>query len=121
MAWEVEYTDEFQAWWNGLDDDEQDSIAVMVQILEAKGPALSYPYSSGIQSSRHAHMRELRIQHKGQPYRVLYVFDPRRVAILLIGGSKVGDDRWYEEMVPKADGIYDQHLRDLEIGESSNG
>lgn len=59
-------------------------------------------------------MRELRIQHAGQPYRVLYAFDPRRAAILLLGGSKTGRDRWYEEYVPKADALYDQHVLDLE-------
>ena len=58
-------------------------------------------------------MRELRIQHKGEPYRVLYAFDPRRAAILLLGGCKAGNDRWYEENVPLADKIYDEHLRVL--------
>jgi hypothetical protein len=48
-------------------------------------------------------MRELRVQHQGRPYRILYVFDPRRVAILLLGGDKTGDDRWYEKNVPLAD------------------
>jgi hypothetical protein len=59
-------------------------------------------------------MRELRIQHEGRLYRVLYAFDPRRTAILLIGGDKTGNDRWYEQYVPLADAIYDQHLRELE-------
>ena len=82
-------------------------------LLEIKGPNLSFPYSSGIQSSRHTHMRELRIQHKGDPYRVLYAFDPRRVSILLLGGNKVGDNRWYEENVLRADKLYDDHLEEL--------
>jgi len=58
-------------------------------------------------------MRELRIQHGGRPYRVLYAFDPRRVAILLIGGDKTGDDRWYDKYVPLADRIYDTHVEAL--------
>lgn len=58
-------------------------------------------------------MRELRIQHDGRPYRVLYVFDPRRVALLLLGGDKTGDDRWYEKYVPLADRIYDQYLKEF--------
>jgi len=52
-------------------------------------------------------MRELRSQCKGQPLRTFYAFDPRRTAILLIGGDKTGDDRFYEVMVPLADRIYD--------------
>jgi hypothetical protein len=58
-------------------------------------------------------MRELRIQHESRPYRVLYAFDPRRAAILLIGGDKTGNDRWYEKHVPIADGIYDEHIAEL--------
>jgi mRNA-degrading endonuclease RelE of RelBE toxin-antitoxin system len=81
MSWNVEYTDEFGDWWTTLDESEQDSIAVTVTLLENKGPYLPYPYSSGIEGSKHDHMRELRIQHKGDPYRVLYAFDPRRSAI----------------------------------------
>jgi hypothetical protein len=114
MAWEVEYTDEWGAWWATLDEPEQDSIAAVIGLLEEKGAALPHPYSSGIESSRHAHMRELRIQHQGQPYRILYAFDPRRMAILLIGGNKQGNDRWYETYVPLADKLYDEHLKILE-------
>jgi len=58
-------------------------------------------------------MRELRIQHRGRPYRVLYAFDPRRTAILLLGGDKTGDDRWYERYIPRADDLYDEHLAEL--------
>jgi hypothetical protein len=65
------------------------------KLLEEHGPHLNFPHSSGIALSRHGHMRELRIQHKGNPYRVLYAFDPRRNAILLIGGNKKGNDDWY--------------------------
>jgi hypothetical protein len=58
-------------------------------------------------------MRELRIQHEGRPYRVLYAFDPRRNAILLIGGDKTGNPRWYDLFVPVADRLFEQHLEDL--------
>lgn len=113
MACEVEYTDEFEIWWNALSEDEQESIAASVGLLERKGPQLVYPYSSGISQSHHSHMRELRIQHSGEPYRVLYAFDPRRMAILLLGGCKAGDDRWYDREVPRADKLYDEHLAQL--------
>jgi hypothetical protein len=58
-------------------------------------------------------MRELRIQHEGRPYRVLFAFDPTRTAILLIGGDKTGDDRWYEKMIAKADDLYAEHLKTI--------
>lgn len=112
--WEVEYTDEFEAWWSLLVEDEQVDVAAHVKLLEEYGPNLAFPYSSGINGSKHSHMRELRVQHKGKPYRILYAFDPRRCAILLIGGNKVGDERWYERYIPIADNLYDQHLILLE-------
>ena len=111
--WEVEYTDEFGDWWSGLMEAEQESVDASVRLLEARGPQLGHPHSSGIARSKHPRMRELRIQHSGRPYRVLYAFDPRRVAILLIGGDKTGNDRWYEEYVPQADRLYDEHLATL--------
>jgi hypothetical protein len=114
VEWEIEYTDEFEEWWDGLNEAEQEDVAAYVTLLEKKGPTLPYPYSSDIRGARHTHMRELRVQHKGRPYRVLYAFDPRRAAILLIGGDKTGDDRWYETNVPLADELYDRHVAALE-------
>ncbi|MGX9688540.1 type II toxin-antitoxin system RelE/ParE family toxin [Deinococcus wulumuqiensis] len=114
MSWEVEYTDELGAWWEQLSETEQESIDATVRLLEARGPQLGFPHSSGISTSRHSHMRELRIQHQGRPYRILYAFDPARNAILLIGGDKTGNDRWYDLFVPKADDLYGEHLSILE-------
>ena len=96
------------------DADEQESVAAVVDTLEYVGPRLPFPYSSGVSGSRHARMRELRVPHRGKPFRIFYAFDPRRVGILLIGGSKAGDDRWYERMIPVADLLYDDHLAALE-------
>jgi hypothetical protein len=122
MACEVEYTDEFNKWWEDLDEAEQESVATYVILLEEKGASLPFPYSSAVKTSKYGHLRELRIQHKGSPYRVLYAFDARRIAVLLIGGKKGGDDRWYEKLVPKADKIYEEHLRtvDKERKDKSN-
>ncbi|WP_293913623.1 type II toxin-antitoxin system RelE/ParE family toxin [Deinococcus sp.] len=113
MTWTAEYTDELGSWWATLTEAEQESVDASVRLLEARGPQLGFPHSSGIHGSRHAHMRELRIQHQGRPYRILYAFDPRRNAILLIGGDKTGQDRWYEMFVPLADHLYDIHLDTL--------
>ena len=113
MSCEVEYTDEFGDWWSGLTDDEQDDLTACVTLLEQRDVRLPFPYSSGIKGSRHDHMRELRVQSGGRPIRVLYAFDPRRAAILLIGGDKTGDDRFYERIVPQADRLYDEHLATL--------
>ena len=113
MTWNVEYTDEFGAWWNTLTEDEQDAVAVSVQLLVKTGPQLSFPHSTAIVGSRHGHMRELRTQKGGRPFRTLYACDPRRAVILLIGGDKTGNNRWYTEYVPIADRLYDDHLEQL--------
>ncbi len=111
--WVVEYTDELGAWWEGLTENEQESIDASVRLLEDQGPNLGFPHCSGINGSKHAHMRELRVQHAGRPYRILYAFDPRRAAIMLLGGDKTGDKRWYEVQVPMADRLYDTHIETL--------
>jgi len=113
MNWQVEYTDTFEEWWKALSDEEQDAVAATVALLGERGPSLPFPFSSGVSSSKHSRMRELRVQYAGEPYRVLYAFDPRRCVILLLGGNKVGDNRWYERIVPVADRLYDAHLKDL--------
>lgn len=111
--WNVEYTDEFNEWWESLTEPEQTDVAAVVGLLEERGTDLPFPYSSGISGSKYPRMRELRIQHNGEPYRVIYAFDPRRTAILLLGGNKVGDNRWYEKNIPVADNLYKQHLETL--------
>jgi len=121
MEWFVEYTDEFGAWWDTLAESEQIAIDAHVRELERRGPNVPFPYSSGISGSRHRHMRELRIQSGGRPLRVFYAFDPRRVAILLIGGDKTGDDRFYARLIPIADRLYDVHLEELERENDDGG
>jgi hypothetical protein len=121
MKWEIEYTDEFEIWWNALSEDEQISVAASIQLLEERVTTLGFPHSSGINGSKHGHMRELRTQHDGRPIRTLYAFDPRRSAILLIGGDKTGDKRWYQNHVPIADRLYDEHLLQLQKEGLING
>lgn len=111
--WEVEFTDEFGAWWNVLTEAEQIDVMAGVGVLRRFGPALGRPHVDTVASSRHPNMKELRVQHRGRPYRVLFAFDPRRTAILLIGGNKAGKGRWYNEFVPIADRLYDEHLETL--------
>jgi hypothetical protein len=114
MAYEVEFTSEFEVWWNSLDADEQESVDFSVRLLEELGIHLKRPHADTVHGSRFNNMREPRCQHEGRPYRVLYAFDPRRTAVLLIGGDKTGRPDWYDEFVPKADKIYQRHLDEIE-------
>lgn len=110
--WTVEYTDEFEMWWIELAEGVQDDIDRVVMLLEDRGPSLGYPYSSDIKGSRFA-IRELRIQSSGHPIRVLYAFDPVRSALLLLGGDKTGNERWYEENLPRAERLFEEHLEEI--------
>jgi len=115
MDWNVEFTDEFGEWWVALTERAQDDTTAVVELLAEKGPALKFPHSSGIEGSRHSHMRELRIQSGGNPIRVFYAFDPRRSAILLIGGEKTENDRFYKEYIAIADRLYDEYIEELKM------
>ncbi len=106
---EVIATDEFSAWYRGLDEGDSDAVTTVVDLLGREGVTLGFPHSSAIKGSKVA-LRELRAQSKGHPLRVFYVFDPKRQAVLLLGGDKQGDDRFYEREVPKAERIYEQYL-----------
>jgi hypothetical protein len=110
MAWEVEFTDEFGEWWDSLTVQEQKVINAKVLLLQEFGPVLPRPHSDVIVTSKHANMKELRGNTENKFLRVLYAFDPRRSAILLIGGDKTGNSKWYEEYVPVADRLFDDHL-----------
>ncbi len=114
MAWDVEYTDEFEHWWAGLSGDEQEEIDRKVHLLEELGPTLPRPHADVILQSRHSNMKELRGKVDQRQLRVLFAFDPRRAAILLIGGDKTGDPGWYDRYVPVADELFDKHLHELE-------
>ena len=113
MVWEIEYTDEFGDWWNTLKEKEQNDIVAVINLLTEQGTNLKFPHSSGIASSKYSQMRELRVQSSGKPLRIFYAFDPRRTAILLIGGDKTGDKRFYEKYIPIADKLYDTYLEEI--------
>lgn len=112
--WKVHTVEYFDEWWEDLSEDETIEISAVISLLRELGPMLRYPYTSGISDSKFDIMRELRIQYKGKPYRILYAFDPERTAILLLGGNKTGKDRWYKKHVPIADKLFKEHLDSLD-------
>lgn len=119
-AWEVEYTNEFGVWWNDLSAEEQERVRAAVLVLERHGPALGRPWVDTVKGSRHRNLKELR--PRGGFIRVLFAFDIRRAAILLIGGDKARRwQEWYEEMVPIADRLYDEHVEAIEREQRTAG
>ena len=112
MPYDVEVTDEFLEWWRGLAEPERVRVGGCVERLIKYGVNLGHPYSSKVFSSRHGRMRELRVRGD-MPLRVFYAFDTRRIVILLVGGNKAGNPRFYEEYVPLTDRLYDVYLDEL--------
>lgn len=114
-AVEVISTDEFVSWYDALDAQDVEAVNYSVELLAEVGVALGYPHSSAIKTAGFS-LRELRCQSGGRPLRVFYAFDPLRQAVLLIGGDKTGDSRFYEVMVPRATTIWRQYLAEQEAG-----
>ncbi len=115
MAWNIEGTREFEAWFGSLDRVEQDAVICSVDLLKEKGPTLARPHADTVRGSRFPNMRELRSQARGKPLRTFYAFDPRRTAILLIGGKKTEGGRFYQAMIPMADQLYATYLEELKL------
>ena len=104
----------FDAWWSECDEGLQDAITVHVRLLTAEGPQLGRPYVDTLKGSSIVNLKELRVQYQGDPYRILFVFDPRREALLLLGGNKRSSKRWYRTAIRQAEELYARHLQDLE-------
>jgi hypothetical protein len=113
FTWEIEASNEFAAWYGDLTDPEADSVNFSVDLLAQSGPMLGRPHVDTLKGSRIPNLKELRVQHEGRPFRILFVFDPRRVGYLILGGDKTGKNDWYETFIPIAEKIYNQHLKEL--------
>lgn len=112
-GWDLECTDVFVSWWNELTAVEQEAVAHDIEVLAAMGPHLGRPLVDTVSGSRFANMKELRTRVGSSQFRVLFAFDRRRVGLLLLGGDKASDQRWYERHIPIADRILTAHLDDL--------
>lgn len=110
---EIQATEEFEAWYMELSRQDTEAVDFAVELLQAKGVTLGHPYSSDIKGTKLA-LRELIAQSGGRPLRIFYAFDPLRRAVLLLGGDKTGDQRFYETFVPRAERIWREYLAGLE-------
>lgn len=113
MAWDIEVSDEFTEWYEALSENEMESVNFAVDILGNAGPALGRPHVDTLKGSRIPNLKELRVQHEGRPFRILFAFDPRRVGYLILGGDKTGNKGWYDKFIPTAERIYERHLTEI--------
>ncbi len=114
MEWIIIFHPAFKIWLDEQQEDVQDSILVTLGLLKQEGPLLGRPYADTLKGSQYPNLKELRVQHAGEPWRILFAFDPIRQAIVLVGGNKTGDRRWYEKNIPIAEQRLSEHLETLE-------
>jgi hypothetical protein len=116
VAWEIDFTPEADRWLGGLSAKDGDRIGAAIDALREGGPRLGRERVDSIRGSRHHNMKELR--SAGGHLRALFAFDPRRRAVILLGGDKTNDWKgWYVRNIPLADKLYDKHLRSIGTGE----
>lgn len=113
--WTIIYRPHYSAWFGKCGEELQDEILAHLEVLKTVGPNLGRPRVDHLKGSAHQNMKELRVQFKGDPVRILFAFDPDRRAVLLLGGSKTGDDRWYRRNVPRADQEFSSHLQAMHM------
>lgn len=106
MGWNIESTTSFETWFEAQDEDVRVAILAHLTALAAEGPQLGRPYCDTLKGSTVANLKELRVQVDGDPYRVLFAFDIDRAAVLLVGGNKAGDKRWYDTNIPIAEKLF---------------
>lgn len=111
--WEVEITDQFRDWFEALDEDSQERIVAAVELLQDRGPTLGRPAAGEVAGSKIHNLKEL--IPRGSSIRILFAFDPRRAAILLLGADKAehGWKSWYPQAIEQAEQLYDEYLEEL--------
>jgi len=109
----VIYSSVFENWLGSCSQSLQNEIIAHVELLSMMGVKLPYPHSSKIKVTTLPGMRELRFKHEKRDIRILYIFDPLRQAVLLVGGDKTGSKKWYEKNVPLAEGVYRDYMNYL--------
>jgi hypothetical protein len=114
-SWCITTADQFDDWFNSLDDKNQEDVLAILYLLEELGPLLSRPHADTLNGSQFPNMKELRVQSKGDPLRIFYAFDPERKAVLLCAGNKKGykEKKFYNDMITLADQVFSEHLKNI--------
>lgn len=117
--WSVTSHPAFDTWLEAIGQDNQEKVAALVRLLRQHGPNLGRPYADRIKGSNYKNLKELRPTSKtDEALRVLFYFDRRRDAVLLVGGDKAGNwTQWYAENIPIAEQRIDEHLKTVDYEE----
>lgn len=111
-TWKILLLPEFEDWFNRQSSDLNEDTVFHLSLLEKYGPNLKRPYVDTLKGSKIPNLKELRFSHEGAPIRILFVFDPKRQAVIILGGDKSKDKRWYEKNIPHAEKLYKEYLEE---------
>ena len=111
MTWTVVLCDAFLEELAAFEPGLRNELLAELRHLEAFGPKLGRPKVDTLKGSKFANMKELRFIYRRDPYRFFFAFDPDRQAVVLVGGNKSGDKRFYERLIPVADARFADYLR----------
>lgn len=114
--WKVEFHDDFESEFDVLPEEVKDELLATAELLEKFGSQLKRPHADTLNGSKYSNMKELRFNAGDGVWRVAFAFDPKRQAILLVAGDKSGvsQQRFYKQLIKKADARYKSHLLNLE-------
>ena len=112
QGWQVVFCDDFFSEFSDMAEAVQDELLAQLRLLERFGPALGRPHADTLNGSRHANMKELRFRAGNGVWRVAFAFDPKRKAIVLVGGDKTrgSEQRFYKTLIRLADERFDRYL-----------
>ena len=113
MMWDVETTETFDNWFDAQTVALKEDLLAAMLILAEYGPQLGRPFADTVNDSQFSNMKELRVQHQGNPVRAFFAFDPARRGIVLCAGDKTGlnEKKFYRDMIKLADSEYSKHLK----------
>lgn len=115
-TWSVEFHPDCERWANSLSRADSEALLAALRVLTDLGPSLGRPLVDTVTGSAHPNMKELRPGSTGRTeIRVLFAFDKKRQAILLVGGDKSRDwAGWYRREIPVADQRFESHQAHIE-------
>lgn len=113
--WNIATTDTFDEWFVELPSTEQSEVIAKVELLKLRGLNLGRPHADTLSGSKYRNLKELRADTQNQIMRIVFAFDPKRTAILLVAGNKQGisSRQFYKRLIAKAEELYEAHLASL--------
>ncbi len=110
MPYEVILLDEFADWLDEQGEEPRLRILAHLELLADRGPLLARPYADTLKGSKIPNLKELRVSYRREPIRILFAFNPKQQAVVILGGTKQADKRWYEVNIPIAEKLFVEYL-----------